>query len=299
MNESTTSPDRSRQWSIALIVGFVVALLLNFVELENITGLPAHPLLLHMPVIFIPLLAVAAVVFAVKPDWRRRFSIAYGIGAIVTLAGTVLAVGAGEAWKESREGSMRGGGFPSGAGPQSGIGSSSGGTPPSAGDLPSGAAPPSGIGGPRGAGDSTLAHHASLGSTLRIVVIVFALLILIQVLADLGAFEKLKSFFADARSAASVTLSVLLAALALAAGGLTYATGHAGAEAAFGNEGFPGGGAAQGSQSPGGTGSDGQQGQRGGTDDQGGFGGPPSGGDDGYPAQPNTDDGTSGNGQVQ
>jgi len=43
------------------------------VELEELFGLPAHPLLVHMPVVIIPLAGVIAVVFAFRPAWLDRF----------------------------------------------------------------------------------------------------------------------------------------------------------------------------------------------------------------------------------
>src|SRR6476659_1241847 len=91
------------KWLLGLAGGYIVALLLNAVEIKTLTGLPAHPLLLHMPVIFVPMLATAAIVFALKPSWRKRYDIAYGIGAVVALAGTTLAAGAGEAWEKTKE----------------------------------------------------------------------------------------------------------------------------------------------------------------------------------------------------
>src|SRR6476659_3050916 len=91
------------KWLLGLAGGYIVALLLNAVEIKTLTGLPAHPLLLHMPVIFVPTLAAAAIVFAVKPVWRKRYDIAYGIGAVVALAGTSIAAAAGSAWEESKE----------------------------------------------------------------------------------------------------------------------------------------------------------------------------------------------------
>lgn len=95
---------RMERWDWLLAGGFVVAMAVGAIELKTLTGLPAHPLLLHMPVIFVPMLATAAIVFAFQPEWRQRYNLAYGIGALVTLATTGLAVGAGEALKESREG---------------------------------------------------------------------------------------------------------------------------------------------------------------------------------------------------
>ncbi len=182
-----------------LIAGFVLALLLNVIELGTITGIPAHPLLLHMPVIFIPTLAIAAITFAFRPDWRRTYGVAYGIGAIVTTAGTVLAANAGEKW----EGTLS-------------------------------------------AVDQMAIHdHAELGDTLKVVVMVFAALILLQVAVDRGALGKI----GERLSAPTLNLwlGILVAAVAIGAGALTVATGHAGAKAVFGHdqqtvEGPPGGG---------------------------------------------------------
>jgi uncharacterized integral membrane protein len=91
------------KWLLGLVGGFIVAVLLNLVQFKTLTGLPAHPLLIHMPVIFDPVLATAAIVFALKPSWRREYGVAYGIGASVALAGTSLAAGAGEAWEHVKE----------------------------------------------------------------------------------------------------------------------------------------------------------------------------------------------------
>ncbi|GLH95560.1 DUF2231 domain-containing protein [Phytohabitans aurantiacus] len=60
---------------------------------EEISGLPAHPLLVHAAVVFIPLLAVAGVVYALVPKVRAR------IGWAVVL----LAVGAPLAAYVARE----------------------------------------------------------------------------------------------------------------------------------------------------------------------------------------------------
>jgi hypothetical protein len=98
------APEAADKAVIWLGAGFVVTLLLSFVQLSTLTGIPAHPLLLHMPVIFVPCLALAALVFAFRADWRRRFVIAYAIGALVTTAGTTLAAGAGEAWEHKLDG---------------------------------------------------------------------------------------------------------------------------------------------------------------------------------------------------
>ncbi len=65
-------------------------------ELEKIFGLPAHPLLVHAPVVLIPLAGLIAIVFAFKPAWLDRFGwglvVLSGVGAL----GGILAAGSGE-----------------------------------------------------------------------------------------------------------------------------------------------------------------------------------------------------------
>ena len=41
-------------------------------DIETIFGLPAHPLLVHIPVVLIPLCAAGAVWIVVWPSWRPR-----------------------------------------------------------------------------------------------------------------------------------------------------------------------------------------------------------------------------------
>ena len=64
-------------------------------ELDKIFGLPAHPLLVHIPVVLLPMAAIIAVVFAFKPAWLDRFGWGLvalsGIGAL----GAILAAASG------------------------------------------------------------------------------------------------------------------------------------------------------------------------------------------------------------
>lgn len=65
-------------------------------EFESLFGLPAHPLLVHLPVILIPVAAVVAVAMAIRPVWFHRFGWwlvgLTGVGAL----GGILAAGSGE-----------------------------------------------------------------------------------------------------------------------------------------------------------------------------------------------------------
>ena len=55
--------------------------------LESIGELPSHPLFVHAPVAFMPLLAIFALVLAARPRWRRQV----GLALPVLSAGLALA----------------------------------------------------------------------------------------------------------------------------------------------------------------------------------------------------------------
>lgn len=59
-------------------------------------GTPAHPLLVHIPIVLLPLLAVVAIVMATKPELRRRFGLWLLVATLVTAAVTFWATQAGE-----------------------------------------------------------------------------------------------------------------------------------------------------------------------------------------------------------
>lgn len=65
-------------------------------ELEKLLGLPAHPLLVHIPVVLVPIAALIAVVFAFKPAWLDRFG--WGLVALsgVGALGAIMAAASGE-----------------------------------------------------------------------------------------------------------------------------------------------------------------------------------------------------------
>ncbi|MBM2622257.1 hypothetical protein JIG36_42820 [Actinoplanes sp. LDG1-06] len=63
---------------------------------DQINGLPVHVLVLHAAVVFVPLLALGAVVYALVPRWRPRMGWALALLAIVAPAATLVAKLSGE-----------------------------------------------------------------------------------------------------------------------------------------------------------------------------------------------------------
>ncbi len=61
------------------------------------SGLPAHPLFVHVPVILIPTTIVAAIVFMVKPEWLTRYGIALALVSIAAMSSVFLTMQAGAA----------------------------------------------------------------------------------------------------------------------------------------------------------------------------------------------------------
>jgi uncharacterized membrane protein len=68
--------------------------------MEKIFGLPAHPLMVHLPVVLIPVVAIAAVLLAVRRDWRSRFGIALVIASALSCVAVFVAKESGEAMFE-------------------------------------------------------------------------------------------------------------------------------------------------------------------------------------------------------
>jgi hypothetical protein len=85
-----------------LAVLAVLSLALVPIHITTIySGLPAHPLFLHIPVILIPVATIWAVVLVARPAWFMRSGVLLGILTVVALAGTFLTVGAGEALRNA------------------------------------------------------------------------------------------------------------------------------------------------------------------------------------------------------
>lgn len=89
-------------WELILFALAVVALALIPVEIHRAFGLPAHPLIIHIPVILVPLVGLAALALMAVPGWIPRWGVAVGVFALAAEVGTIVAVGAGEAFKADR-----------------------------------------------------------------------------------------------------------------------------------------------------------------------------------------------------
>jgi hypothetical protein len=70
------------------------------VEVEELFGLPAHPLVVHAAVVLLPLAAITTIVCAAVPRARRHYAlVALGLAVVATVA-VGLAQGSGEALEE-------------------------------------------------------------------------------------------------------------------------------------------------------------------------------------------------------
>ncbi|GAB3144135.1 hypothetical protein GCM10027290_21820 [Micromonospora sonneratiae] len=67
---------------------------------KEIMGLPAHPMLVHAAVVFVPLLVLLAIGFAVLPRLRSRLGWAAAILAVVAPASALFAKESGEELKK-------------------------------------------------------------------------------------------------------------------------------------------------------------------------------------------------------
>ena len=65
--------------------------------MDKIFGLPAHPLMVHLPVVLVPLVAIGAILLAVKKSWRGRFGRVLVVASFVSCVALVLAKQSGEA----------------------------------------------------------------------------------------------------------------------------------------------------------------------------------------------------------
>lgn len=207
--EDAPRASRSVRPELLLLGAAVLCLALIPVHIrEAYGGLPAHPLLLHVPVITIPALVIWSLLLVVRPAWVGRQGLFAAALGVVALIGTVLTVGAGDALREA---------------------------------LHLGA---SGSFGP----GALIARHAHAADILRILMFAFVIVLILYVLArrvttglPLGRprLDRALSSPVTARC-----LAALVVALAVANGYFVFHTGDLGAKAVWAGrlQGRPGGG---------------------------------------------------------
>jgi uncharacterized membrane protein len=68
--------------------------------MDTIGGLVAHPLLVHIPVVLVPLAMVGTVLMALRPGLRRSFGMVVVVLAGIGFVGALLASNSGESLEE-------------------------------------------------------------------------------------------------------------------------------------------------------------------------------------------------------
>lgn len=68
--------------------------------LETVGGLPAHPLLVHAPLVLIPLVSLSAIAMVASARFSRRFGAAVAVLSGVAVISAAAAKFSGEAWSE-------------------------------------------------------------------------------------------------------------------------------------------------------------------------------------------------------
>ena len=61
-----------------IAVAAVCSLGFWFIEIDRAFGLPAHPLLIHAPLVFVPILGLAALALAANSGWFDRHGVLRG-----------------------------------------------------------------------------------------------------------------------------------------------------------------------------------------------------------------------------
>jgi len=92
-----TGVDWRRAEFVLTLLGFLGFLALPIRITTIYSGLPAHPLFVHVPVVLIPVTIVTAIVFMIRPQWFSRYGIALAVVSIVAMSSVFLTMQAGAA----------------------------------------------------------------------------------------------------------------------------------------------------------------------------------------------------------
>jgi preprotein translocase subunit SecG len=213
-------PGPRRVVSPEVVLGILAVLTFALIPIRINTiysGLPAHPLFLHVPVILIPVAAIGALVVVVRTRWLDPHGLWLGLIAVIALGSVNLTMGAGDALRADL-----------------GLGGGAGGFGGGAADL--------------------IARHAHAASILRILTIVFTAVFLVTVAlyrvrgghsTGVGVVDRGLGAVA-ATEPAVLVLRLATGLLALGCLYFVYHTGDLGAKAVWQGRlghGFGGGGA--------------------------------------------------------
>jgi hypothetical protein len=89
--------DWRRAEFVLTLLGFLGFITLPIRITTIYSGLPAHPLFVHIPVVLIPTTIVTAIVFMIKPEWFSRYGIALAVVSICAMSSVFLTLQAGAA----------------------------------------------------------------------------------------------------------------------------------------------------------------------------------------------------------
>ncbi len=82
---------------VLVLLGFLGFLTLPIRITTVYSGLPAHPLFIHVPVVLIPVSVLGAIACVARPAWLARYGVLLSVTAIVAMSSTFLAMQAGAA----------------------------------------------------------------------------------------------------------------------------------------------------------------------------------------------------------
>lgn len=69
-------------------------------ELKELVGLPAHPLVVHAAVVLVPVAAVVTILAVVVTRWRARLALVGAVLGVLAFGAVWLAIGSGEELEE-------------------------------------------------------------------------------------------------------------------------------------------------------------------------------------------------------
>ena len=96
-NRNPSGVDWRRAEFVLTLLAFVGFLTLPIRITTIYDGLPAHPLIIHVPVVLIPLSVLGALACIARPKWFDRYGILLCLCAIVAMSSIFLAMQAGAA----------------------------------------------------------------------------------------------------------------------------------------------------------------------------------------------------------